>query len=121
MASMKFKLVLFSLGIFAAMSLLGANNLHADPATTQKADSALVKIEDFAFEPKVLTITVGTTVTWTNADDVPHTATAKGDSPLFDSKALDTDDKFSFAFTKPGTYDYYCKVHPHMSGAIIVK
>jgi plastocyanin len=118
---MRFKLLLLSLGIFAAMAIFGTNDLHADPPTTQKTDSALVRIEDFSFIPKVMTISVGTTVTWTNADDVPHTATAKGDSPLFDSKALDTDDKFSFVFNKPGTYDYYCKVHPHMTGTIIVK
>jgi plastocyanin len=83
--------------------------------------SPTVKIENFAYEPRSLTISVGTTVTWVNADDVPHTATAEGDTPAFDSKALDTDDKFSFTFTKTGTYPYYCKVHPHMKGVIIVQ
>jgi plastocyanin len=55
-----------------------------------------------------------------NHDDVPHTATTAGEAPLFDSKALDTDDKYSFKFTKPGTYKYYCKIHPHMTGTVIV-
>jgi plastocyanin len=80
-----------------------------------------VKIENFTFEPKELEIAVGTTVTWQNADDVPHTATSKDDPQTFDSGPLDTDDKFSFTFSKPGKYAYYCKVHPHMTGVITVK
>jgi plastocyanin len=80
-----------------------------------------VRIENFSFLPKELEIAVGTTVTWQNADDVPHTATSKGDPQVFDSGPLDTDDKFSFTFSKPGKYAYYCKVHPHMTGVIIVK
>ncbi len=86
-------------------------------ATTEPAT---VKIENFSYEPKELTVAVGTTVTWVNEDDVPHTATGEGESPAFDSKALDTDDKFSFTFSKAGTYPYYCKVHPHMKGTIVV-
>jgi plastocyanin len=89
--------------------------------TNPDAASATVQIDNFNFTPKELTIKPGTTVTWVNNDDVPHTATAEGDTPLFDSKALDTDDKYSFTFTQPGTYHYYCKVHPHMRGTIIVK
>src|SRR5580658_2747787 len=91
----------------------------ADTATT--TPSVKVVIENFSYEPKTVTISAGTSVTWVNNDDVPHTATEKGDKPLFDSGALDTDDKFTFTFSKPGTYDYYCKVHPHMTGSIIVK
>ena len=82
---------------------------------------ANVKIESFIFAPKDLNIRPGTTVTWQNADDVPHTATSKDDPQTFDSGALDTDDKFSFTFTKPGTFIYYCKVHPHMTGTVTVK
>jgi plastocyanin len=80
-----------------------------------------VKIDNFHFEPKELGIAVGTTVTWQNADDVPHTVTSKSDSQTLDSNAIDTDDKYSFTFTKPGKYPYYCKVHPHMTGVITVK
>jgi plastocyanin len=80
-----------------------------------------VKIENFAFVPRELDVAVGTTVTWQNADDVPHTATSKDDPQVFDSGPLDTDDKFSFTFSKPGKYAYYCKVHPHMTGVIVVK
>jgi plastocyanin len=83
--------------------------------------SASVKIENFAFEPKELDVAVGATVTWQNADDVPHTATSRGDPQVFDSGPLDTDDTFSFTFSKPGKFTYYCKVHPHMTGVIVVK
>ena len=88
----------------------------ADPAAPTK-----VKIDNFKFSPKELTIPAGTTVMWVNGDDVPHTVTAKGGKPAFDSKALDTDQNFSFKFEKPGTYKYYCKIHTHMTGTVIVK
>jgi len=88
------------------------------PATQPTAN---VQIDNFKFQPKELTISAGTTVTWKNADDVPHTASSTDDPQTFDSGALDTDDKFSFTFKKPGKYAYFCKVHPHMTGVIIVK
>lgn len=91
----------------------------AKPPATQPAAS--VKIDNFTFRPKQLEIATGTTVTWLNADDVPHTVTSKDDPQAFASGALDTDDKFSFTFKKPGKYTYYCKVHPHMTGVVIVK
>jgi amicyanin len=105
---------------------LAASYGHKAPPTTattnpDAAATATVQIDNFNFTPKELSIKAGTTVTWVNNDDVPHTATAEGDTPLFDSKALDTDDKYSFTFTQPGTYHYYCKVHPHMRGTIVVK
>lgn len=90
----------------------------SEPASRPMAS---VRIDNFTFQPKELVITVGTTVTWQNADDVPHTATSKDEPQLFDSGALDTDEKFSFTFSKPGKYAYYCKVHPHMTGVVIVK
>jgi plastocyanin len=80
-----------------------------------------VTIDNFAFNPKTLTVPVGTEVTWINRDDVPHTATSAVKPRLFDSKTLDTDDKFSHVFTTPGTYPYFCAVHPHMTGEIVVK
>ena len=91
----------------------------ASAPTSQPA--TMVKIDNFAYLPKEVDIAVGATVTWQNADDVPHTATSKDDPQTFDSGALDTDEKFSFTFTKPGKYPYYCKVHPHMTGVVIVK
>jgi plastocyanin len=80
-----------------------------------------VSIDNFAFDPKELVVAAGTTVTWVNADDVPHTATSSSSPPLFDSKTLHTNDKFSFGFKTPGAFDYFCKAHPHMTGKIIVK
>ena len=78
-----------------------------------------VAIDNFSFNPPSLTVPAGTTVTWVNHDDVPHTVTANDKG--FDSKALDTDQRFTHVFKAPGTYSYYCQVHPHMTGQIIVK
>ena len=82
-------------------------------------DNATVKIDNFTFTPKSMTVKVGTTVTWTNEDDIPHTVTSA--TKQFKSKALDTDDKFAFTFTTPGTYEYFCSLHPHMTGTISVE
>jgi plastocyanin len=78
-----------------------------------------VKIDNFSFGPAAVTVPVGTTVTWTNRDDIPHTVVST--DGVFKSKALDTDDQFSFVFSKPGTYTYFCSVHPKMTGQIIVQ
>ena len=80
-----------------------------------------VTIDSFAFDPPVLTVTAGTKVTWLNRDDVPHTATSSDSPPKFNSKAIDTDEKFSRVFTEPGTYPYFCAVHPKMTATIVVK
>ena len=83
------------------------------------AQDARVKIANFTFAPKRLTVKVGTTVTWSNDDDIPHTiASAVGQ---FKSRALDTDDSFSFTFMQPGSYEYFCSLHPHMTGTIVVE
>lgn len=111
---LSFSLLFGALPVVLAGAVLGA---IYHPTTEP---SAVVKIDDFSFQPKELTIQAGTTVTWQNDDDVPHTATADGDTPLFDSGPLDTDDKYSFTFQHPGKYPYYCKVHPHMTGLIVV-
>jgi plastocyanin len=78
-----------------------------------------VKIDNFSFGPATVTVPVGTTVTWTNRDDIPHTAVST--DGVFKSKVMDTDDKFSFVFNKPGTYPFYCTIHPKMTGQIIVQ
>ena len=82
------------------------------------AADAVVKIDNFTFEPQTLTIPVGTTVTWQNDDDIPHLVAEKNGK--FRSKALDTGDKFSQQFTAAGTVEYYCAIHPHMTGKIVV-
>jgi plastocyanin len=79
----------------------------------------VITIDNFTFTPKELTVAVGTTVKWVNHDDIPHTIVEKKTS--FRSKALDTDDSYSFTFTSAGTFDYFCGLHPHMVGQIIVK
>ena len=78
-----------------------------------------VKIDNFSFAPQTLTVPVGATVTWTNRDDIPHTAVST--DGVFKSKVMDTDEKFSYTFTKPGTYPYYCTIHPKMTGKVIVQ
>ena len=88
-------------------------------AGSQESPAAQVKIDNFSFTPTTLTVAPGTTVTWTNSDDVPHTVVS--DDKLFKSKVLDTDEKFSYTFTKPGTYPYFCSVHPKMTGSIVVR
>ena len=82
---------------------------------------AQVKIDNFSFGPATLTVAVGTTVTWTNRDDIPHTVVSTDDPKAFKSKALDTDDKFPFTFAKPGTYPYFCSRHPKMTAKIVVQ
>jgi plastocyanin len=87
----------------------------AAPITT----AAEVRVDNFTFSPPTLTVMAGTTVTWVNGDDIPHTIAAKDRS--FRSKTLDTDGRFSFTFKTPGEYDYFCSLHPHMVGKIVVK
>jgi len=91
------------------------------PSGATKGASTEVVIDNFTFDPPKLTISAGTQVTWINHDDVPHTATSSTKPRAFNSGTLDTDQKFSFVFTTPGTYDYFCAVHPKMTGQIIVK
>jgi len=78
-----------------------------------------VHIDNFTFTPQEITITRGTTLTWVNDDDIPHAIAAT--NKAFRSKTMDTEQKFSFTFTEPGTYEYFCSLHPHMQGKVIVK
>jgi plastocyanin len=84
-----------------------------------KPAAAEVKIDNFSFTPATLSVPVGTQVTWTNRDDIPHNV--RNDDASIKSKVLDTDEKFSFTFSKPGTYSYFCSIHPKMTGTIVVK
>ena len=97
--------------VFAAAATL--------PAASARAPETEVKIDNFAFAPQRIVVQAGTTVTWTNADDAPHTIVST--TKLFKSSALDTEDKFSFTFATPGTYDYFCSLHPHMTGTVVVE
>jgi amicyanin len=78
-----------------------------------------VAIDNFTFNPQKLTVKAGTTVTWTNKDDIPHAVAAV--NKQFRSKTLDTDDAYSFTFTAPGSYEYFCSLHPHMTGTIVLE
>ena len=107
----------------AVLTVAAAVAVSTRPGLTVKAADqmgpAAVKIDNFSFGPQTLTVTAGTTVTWTNNDDVPHTVVS--DDKAFKSKALDTDDKFSYTFDKPGTYNYFCSVHPKMTAKVVVQ
>jgi len=109
-------------GIVTAGLALSARSKSTAPANAREmlaGDPAAVKIDNFSFGPATLTVPAGTTITWTNNDDVPHVVSSD-DNKTFKSKALDTDDRFSFTFTKPGTYNYYCAIHPKMTARIVV-
>ena len=78
-----------------------------------------VKIDNFTFGPKTVTISAGTTITWANRDDIPHTVVSTDNA--FKSKVLDTDQEFSYTFTKPGKFEYFCSIHPKMTGTVVVQ
>ncbi|MCA1458724.1 cupredoxin family copper-binding protein [Bradyrhizobium sp. BRP22] len=99
----------FGIAVAAAMLL---------PATAARAEGMEVHIDNFVFQPAQLNVKLGTTVTWTNRDDIPHTVVCAG---KFRSKTMDTDDSFSFTFTAAGDYKYFCSLHPHMTGMIRVE
>lgn len=107
-----------ALGVVCAMMLLGA---PAGAVDDPLAAPAVVEISDLAFGPKELTIPRGTAVQWINHDDEPHTIVSSDNPKVFRSPTLDTGDKFAFVFKEPGTYRYFCSVHPHMMATIIVK
>jgi plastocyanin len=109
-----------SLGKFAiaaAISLL-LGGAHAYAEDTKVMEDTKVTIDNFTFAPAELTVKVGTTVTWTNHDDIPHTVVSPG---KFRSKPLDTDNSFTFTFSAAGDYKYFCSLHPHMTGTIKVE
>jgi plastocyanin len=111
------------LGAAALLSLSlasGAWGPRSVIAAQEKPGTTTVTIDNFRFAPMQLEIKAGTEVTWINKDDVPHTVVSD-DRKLFKSRALDTDENFSFTFKDPGTYEYFCSVHPSMTGKIIVK
>ncbi|MGC1466917.1 MAG: cupredoxin family copper-binding protein [Pseudolabrys sp.] len=105
------KLLLSTVSAVAVIAIL-----TAAPAG---AEETQVKIDNFTFSPQQLTVKSGATVTWINQDDIPHVVVS--DVRQFKSNALDTDDKFSFTFSTPGIYKYFCALHPHMTGIIVVQ
>jgi plastocyanin len=115
-------IVAFPASLIALLWLVGCDRalLPAPQAFAASQPAApSVAIDNFSFNPATITVPAGTTVTWVNHDDVPHTVTAN--DKAFTSKAMDTDDRFTHQFTQPGTYPYFCAVHTHMTGTVIVK
>jgi plastocyanin len=103
------------------MGILGTGRKGFVTLAQQTTSATEVKIDNFSFGPVAFTVPVGTTVTWSNRDDIPNNAVSTGDPKIFKSKVLDTDEKFSFTFSKPGTYSYFCSIHPKMAGKVIVQ
>src|SRR3954452_9025661 len=106
------RMVMMAFATGAALACLLA------PLAAQTSMVAVV-IDNFVFSPERLTVKVGTTVIWTNRDDIPHTVAAKDRG--FKSKVMDTDESYSFTFSTPGEYSYFCSLHPHMVGTIVVE
>ena len=112
-----FKILSFQGAVLVASALLMSTVSVMTKAAP--APAAAVQIGNFTFKAPVTTVKIGTTVTWTNGDDIPHTVVSK--DGVFKSKVLDTGDKFSFIFAKPGQFGYFCSIHPHMTATVIVK
>ena len=102
------------LGIRLALAML----MSSWQLAAARAAEAKVSIDNFTFSPASIIVKVGDTVTWTNHDDIPHAVVSAG---KFRSKALDTDNSFSFTFTAAGDYPYFCSLHPHMTGTVKVE
>jgi plastocyanin len=106
--------------IGAAVGTVLAGGVLLASAQAPAAKAVAVSIDNFTFNPPTLTVKAGTTVTWTNKDDIPHGIAATGNA-FKRSNALDTDDSYSFTFTTPGSFQYFCYIHPHMTGTIVVE
>jgi len=111
---------LFAALAVSAMTIVGNRaSLAEDAIHPVAAEPLTIKIDNFTFTPPEVTVSAGTSITWVNNDDIPHTVAATNKE--FKSKPLDTEEKFSFVFSAPGSYDYFCSLHPHMKARVIVK
>ncbi|HLY92723.1 MAG TPA: cupredoxin family copper-binding protein [Candidatus Angelobacter sp.] len=111
---------ILSLAALAIMLIMVAGRSSARGTTpAEDKPSAEIKIDNFVFSPNTVTVPAGTTIQWTNHDDIPHNVVA--DDKSFKSKVLDTDEAFSYTFSKPGTYSYFCSIHPKMTGKVVVQ
>jgi plastocyanin len=110
------------IGALTAATVLMRAPQKVQAQASQTAPAAIeVTIDNFSFSPGTLTVVVGTTITWTNRDDIPHTVVSTDDPRVFKSKVLDTDEKFSYTFSKAGVFPYFCSVHPKMTGKVVVQ
>jgi plastocyanin len=106
-------------GVGLALCVTAGRKVQSLPQQPSSAPVE-VKIDNFTYTPVTVTIAAGTTVKWTNRDDIPHTVVSE-DKATFKSKALDTDDSFSYTFVKTGTYTYFCSIHPKMTAKVVVQ
>jgi plastocyanin len=113
-----FKMLTFQAATLVASALV-MSTISVMTKAAPAPPAAVVQIGNFTFKAPVTTVRAGTTVIWTNGDDIPHTVVSK--DGVFKSKVLDTGDHFSFTFAKVGQFGYFCSIHPHMTGTIIVK
>jgi plastocyanin len=112
-------IAVLTMGLVLGIGTIAAGQKNFLASAQQKPETTEVKIDNFSFGPAALTVPVGTTVTWTNRDDIPHTVVST--DGIFKSKVLDTDEKFTYTFSKAGTYPYFCSIHPKMTGKVIVQ
>ena len=105
--------------LLAALGFGRPSNTFAATPDDKPASEVAVKIDNFSFSPATITVPAGTTVRWTNRDDIPHTVVSE--DKTFKSKPLDTDEQFTYTFTKPGAYSYFCSIHPKMTGKVVVQ
>lgn len=112
-------MAIFRRALLASVLLAGAAGTAAWAGDAPA--SAQVSIDNFTFAPAVLRIASGTKVTWTNHDDIPHTVTSSQDPAHMRSPVLDTDETYSLTFDKPGTYAFFCSLHPHMQSQVVVR
>ena len=105
--------------LLAALTIGRATNTFAATPDDKPTSEVAVKIDNFSFSPATITVPAGTTIRWTNRDDIPHTVVSE--DKTFKSKVLDTDEQFTYTFTKPGTYSYFCSIHPKMTAKVVVQ
>ncbi len=103
----------------AAITTLAVGRAQDTPAASTAPATVQVSIFNYKFDPATLTVPAGTTVTWTNKDEIPHTVMSS-DKGFKGSGGLDTGDSYSYTFDKPGSYEYYCTLHPFMKGKVVV-
>jgi plastocyanin len=117
---MKTRTLILGIAMLSAVFSLSIHpSIFAATADDKPASEVAVKIDNFSFSPATITVPAGTTIRWTNRDDIPHTVVS--DDKTFKSKPLDTDEQFTYTFTKPGTYSYFCSIHPKMTAKVVVQ
>jgi plastocyanin len=116
---MKKNVSIAALIVILSSVTLVAGAMRASSSASDDGQKTSVKIDNFTFNPATVTIKAGSTVHWTNGDDIPHTVAST--DKLFKSKVMDTNEEYEYKFDKPGTYDYFCSLHPKMTAKVIVQ